>query len=269
MRQSSANHSGPHRSTRPGSRPDADTRASGTAAAGGPGRRPLPRPAAHWRVLVVDSHSHEAESLAAGLRRHGHAVHTADSGGEALRIHQEADIVLMDLDLPDLDGLEVCRDIRTACSTPVIAVTARGTELDRVLGLQAGADDYMVKPYGFRELMARMEAVMRRSTPAPAPAVISHGQLRIDAGLREVSLAGRKVEMTRKEFDLLYLLACHPYKVIPRKRLMQQVWGDSWSTRTADTHVSSIRGKLGDSDWILTVRGVGFRLGYAGDAGGA
>jgi DNA-binding response OmpR family regulator len=171
--------------------------------------------------------------------------------------------VLLDLELPDLDGLEVCRGIRAACDTPVIAVTARGTELDRVLGLQAGADDYVVKPYGFRELMARMDAVMRRSRRQPhAARVISHGLLRIDANLREVSIDGRCIDVTRKEFDLLYLLASNPNTVIPRKLLMQQVWGDSWSRRTVDTHVSSLRTKLGASSWIITVRGVGFRLGH-------
>jgi DNA-binding response OmpR family regulator len=264
MRQGSVNHTGPHRSTRPSSaQPDKVSRAPGTASRTHLARRGTHQQVPNWHVLLVDSHTAEAEPLAAGLRRHGHEVDTVTTGTAALGAHEEADIVLMDLDLPDLDGLEICRDIRAVCNTPVIAVTARGTELDRVLGLQAGADDYLVKPYGFRELMARMEAVMRRAAPAPVPApeVISHGPLRIDAALREVSVAGRRVEMTRKEFDLLYLLASHPHTVISRKRLMQQVWGNTWSRRTADTHVSSIRGKLGASDWILNVRGVGFRLG--------
>jgi len=215
-----------------------------------------------WRVLVVESDVQYAESLIHGLRRHGHEVDVVECGGMALQVYGHADLVLIDLELPDLDGLEVCRAIRTVSDIPIIALTARGTELDRVLGLQAGADDYMVKPYGFRELMARMQAVMRRARPAPRPAeVISHGPLRIDAGSREVSLYGRPVVVTRKEFDLLHLLASHPGSVIPRNRLMQQVWGDSWSRRTVDTHVSSLRNKLGASDWIITIRGVGFRLG--------
>ncbi|MDO0937284.1 response regulator transcription factor [Streptomyces sp. DG2A-72] len=215
-----------------------------------------------WRVLVVENSAHYSESLVMGLKRHGHEVNSVETGGAALQSYLDADLVLIDLELPDLDGLEVCRAIRSAADTPIIALTARGTELDRVLGLQAGADDYMVKPYGFRELMARMDAVMRRMGPRPRTAeVISHGPLRIDARSREVSLDGEPVFVTRKEFDLLYLLASRPDNVIPRKQLMQQVWGDSWSRRTVDTHVSSLRNKLGDSDWIITIRGVGFRLG--------
>lgn len=224
--------------------------------------RGVPGPSVSWRVLVVEPHADDAESLVRGLRRHGHEVASVATGGAALQTYEDADLVLLDLDLPDLDGLEVCRSIRSVCDVAVIAVTARGTELDRVLGLQAGADDYLVKPYGFRELMARMDAVMRRARPEPASArVVSCGPLRIDAGSREVRLGGRHIDVTRKEFDVLYLLASHPDIVITRKRLMQQVWGDSWSRRTVDTHVSSLRTKLGAKEWIVTVRGVGFRLG--------
>ncbi|WP_432073743.1 response regulator transcription factor [Streptomyces wuyuanensis] len=225
---------------------------------------PAPRrgEAADWRVLVVENDPAEAEALVRALKRHGHDVDSVTSGGAALQSYADVDLVLIDLELPDLDGLEVCRDIRSTCDVPVIAVTARGSELDRVLGLQAGADDYLVKPYGFRELMARMEAVMRRvRTPTPAVRAVSHGPLRVDAGSREVTLHGRAVDVTRKEFDLLYLLASNPGTVIPRKRLIHQIWGDSWSRRTVDTHVSSLRNKLGGSGWIVTVRGVGFRFG--------
>jgi len=220
------------------------------------------RPSASWRVLVVENDHGDMENLAAGLRRHGHQVEGVGTGSAALQAYQVSDIVLLDLELPDLDGLEVCRSIRSLSDVPLIAVTGWGTELDRVLGLQAGADDYLVKPYGFRELMARMDAVMRRARPQSVTTrVVSCGPLRIDAASREVSLHGEAVEVTRKEFDLLYLLAAHPGTVITRKRIMQQVWGGSWSRRTVDTHVSSLRGKLGGSDWIVTVRGVGFRFG--------
>jgi DNA-binding response OmpR family regulator len=217
-------------------------------------------------VLVVESEAVEAEALVGALKRYGHEVDSVTSGGAALQSYGDADLVLIDLELPDLDGLEVCRGIRSMCDVPVIAVTARGSELDRVLGLQAGADDYLVKPYGFQELMARMEAVMRRARTSPSPAtrVVSHGPLRIDASSRELMLHGRPVDVTRKEFDLLYMLASNAGTVIPRKRLMHQIWGDSWSRRTVDTHVSSLRNKLGDSGWIVTVRGVGFRFGGVG-----
>ncbi len=211
------------------------------------------------------------EALTRGLQRHGHRVDCAETGEQALKSYQDVDLVLLDLELADLDGLEVCRTIRTTCDIPIIAVTARGTELDRVLGLQAGTDDYVVKPYGFRELMARIDAVMRRVRPHRANGkVLSHGPLRIDASSREVSVDGRRIDVTRKEFDLLCLLASHPDTVIPRKEIVHQVWGDTWSRRTVDTHVSSLRSKLGCSDWIITVRGVGFRLGcgQAGQDGG-
>lgn len=223
----------------------------------------LPTSSGVWRVLIVENNSAEAESLASGIRRHGHEVLTVGTGGAALRAHDDSDLVLLDFELPDLDGLEVCRGIRSVSDVPIIAVTARGSELDLVLGLQAGADDFVVKPYGFRALLARMGAVMRRARPQPAAARVPvHGPLRIDPTSRTVTLGGRVVEMTRKEFDLLYLLAANPDKVIPRERLIRQVWGDSWSRRTLDTHVSSVRSKLGASTWIITVRGIGFRLGH-------
>ena len=229
-----------------------------TAAAG---RRAAVSMPSGRRVLVVDADTACAESLVTQLRRHGHDAFGVRRGEAALRAHEDADLVLLDPELPDLDGLEVCRAIRSVSRVPVIIVTARASELDCVLGLQAGADDYVAKPYGLRELMARIEAVMRRAEWQPAAREIRHGRLHIDVGSREVLVDGEEVALTRKEFDLLCLLASHPDTVIPRKQLLQQVWGDSWSRRTVDTHVSSLRGKLGDSGWIVTVRGVGFMLG--------
>jgi DNA-binding response OmpR family regulator len=217
------------------------------------------------RVLVVEEDAAAAESLTHGLRRHGYDADSVDTGTHALQTHYRADLVLLDLELPDLDGLEVCRGIRAACDTPIIAVTARGTELDRVLGLQAGSDDYLVKPYGFRELMARIEAVMRRARPQlSAVQTVSHGPLRINVGTREVCINDQPINLTRKEFDLLYLLACQPETVVSRKQIMSKVWDTEWTkfSRTIDTHVSSLRKKLGASTWIATVRGVGFRLGH-------
>ncbi|MFE7929302.1 response regulator transcription factor [Streptomyces sp. NPDC057456] len=223
--------------------------------------RGLRGPAESWRILVAENAADDAECLIRGLRRHGHDVMHAETGIAVLDAYEGMDLLLIDLDLPDLDGLEVCRDIRAACDVAIIAVTGRASELDRVLGLQAGADDYLVKPYGFRELMARMEAVMRRAQRhSPEARVISHGPLCIDVGLREVRMDGRRIEMTRKEFDLLHILAARPDTVIPRKQLMQRIWGDSWSRRTVDTHVNRLRNKLGSGDWIVTVRGIGFRF---------
>ncbi|MEU2228332.1 MULTISPECIES: response regulator transcription factor [unclassified Streptomyces] len=217
-------------------------------------------------VLVVESDSRAADTLMRGLARQGYTTHGSTTGAQALRAHHEADLVLLDLDLPDLDGLEVCRGIRAVSDTPIIVVTGRDSELDRVLGLQAGSDDYLVKPYGFRELLARIEAVMRRVRlrSQSRSRVITHGPLRIDAEARVATLDGEPVDLTRKEFDLLYLLASQAGAVIPRRQIMAQVWDDAWSPhgRTIDTHVSTLRGKLGSSRWITTVRGVGFRLGH-------
>ncbi|MGX6602123.1 response regulator transcription factor [Micromonosporaceae bacterium Da 78-11] len=215
-----------------------------------------------WRVMVVENDPMDREALTSGLRCRGHEVDSVETGGAALHACRDADIILLDLELPDLDGLEVCRGIRAASDVPMIAVTGWGTELDRVLGLQAGADDYVVKPYGFHELVARMDAVMRRVRPqVSAVHVVVHGDLSIDVNSRRVTVGGHDVELTRKEFDLLHLLASRPGTVVPRKQIMQHVWGDSWSRRTVDTHVSSLRNKLGRSDVIITVRGVGFRFG--------
>jgi DNA-binding response OmpR family regulator len=212
----------------------------------------------------VENDVDATEDLVCGLRRHGYEVDWVTTGAEALAVHQNSSLVLLELDLPDLDGLEVCRGIRAAGDTPIIAVTSRGTELDRVLGLQAGSDDYLVKPYGFRELLARMEAVMRRVRPrSPGPRSIKHGPLYVDAAARQVWLHDRPVSLTRKEFDLLYLLAAQRGKVVSRRQLMAKVWDydEVNSSRTIDTHVSSLRSKLGESGLIVTVRGVGFKLG--------
>ncbi|MFF9895940.1 response regulator transcription factor [Streptomyces longispororuber] len=220
-----------------------------------------------WRVLVVEGDQADRAALTEALARQGHDVGAVSSGADALAAHEAADLVLLDLDLPDLDGLEVCREIRAVHDTPVIAVTSRGSELDCVLALQAGADDYVIKPYGLRELMARLQAVMRRArrtacadTGTDGAAVLEHGPLRIDSGSREVRMCGRPVPVTRKEFDLLALLASAPGRVVSRESIMHKVWGESWSRRTVDTHVSSLRNKLGGPEWIVTVRGVGFKL---------
>ncbi|MFH8258742.1 response regulator transcription factor [Streptomyces roseolus] len=215
------------------------------------------------RVLVVEANTRDATLLLQGLNGQGYVTQSARNGAQALRLHRDADLVLLDLDLPDLDGLEVCRGIRAVSETPIITVTARDSELDRVLGLRAGADDCLVKPYGFRELLARMEAVMRRVRRQTSPArVAAHQGLRLDADARTATLDGEPLDLTRKEFDLLFLLASQPGTVISRRQIMAQVWGDAGSPqgRTIDTHVGTLRGKLGSSEWIHTVRGIGFRL---------
>jgi len=223
-------------------------------------------------ILVVESDGAEAESLISALTRHGYQVCGTDGGHQALTGHEQADIVLLALELPDVDGIQVCRGIRAASDVPIIALTAATNELDRVLSLQAGADDCLVKPFGFRELLARMESVMRRARPQLTPKLVEicHGPLHIDPYSRQVRVRDEAVEVTRKEFDLLHLLASQPGAVVSRKELMARVWQDDWaeSDRTIDTHVSTLRNKLGDKTLIVTVRGVGYRLGYGRGQGG-
>ncbi|MFJ5552137.1 response regulator transcription factor [Streptomyces sp. NPDC093225] len=216
------------------------------------------------RVLVVEDDDTAAESRVRELRRQGYAARSVDTGAKALRSHEQSDLVLLGLDLPDIDGLEVCRSIRETGNKPIISVTPHDTEMDRVLALQAGADDCVVTSCGAREMAARIEAVLRRALPRPQPhRFLRLDPLRIDVLTREVRLAGEPVALTGKEFELLCLLASRPEGVVSRKELMARVWDTSWadSSRTIDTHVSSLRAKLGAPTWIITVRGVGYRMG--------
>lgn len=219
------------------------------------------------RILAVDADETTASNLAQDLQRHGHEVRIAPDGSAALAGAGWAQLVLLDPDLPDLDGVRVCREIRDAHDTHIIILSRRGAEVDRVLGLKAGSDDYVVKPYGFQELLARIDAVTRRAkTAGPTPPAVAVGLLRANLRTYEVHLGGRPVPTTRKEFDLLHLLIAEAGEVVPRSRIMAEIWQDSLTphnSRTIDTHVNTLRRKLGDSSWILTVRGVGFRLGGA------
>ena len=225
------------------------------------------------RILVAEDRARTPQPLGDALARNGYRVITADTGGAVLAAYGDVDLVLLDVDLADIDGLEVCRRIRAHSQTPIIALTEATAGVDRVLVLHAGADDCLNKPYELRELLARIDAVMRRFRA-------SHGQRRqmkrlsigglcINAEARDVRMHGQPVDLTRKEFDLLYHLASNPGSVLSRERLMAEVWGDSTAhtrtaraSRTIDTHVSSIRSKIG-SKWIRTVRGVGFQFGVA------
>lgn len=222
------------------------------------------------RILVAEDDERVADALTDALRQHGHTALWKADGVGAVEAAEEADFVLLDLNLPELDGYEVCRRIRTASTVPIIVLTARSEEIDRVMLLQAGADDYVVKPYGFRELLARIEAVTRRTTqaapamppPAPDGSVLEMGALSIDVRARKAFMAGRPLSLTAKEFDLLALMATERGAVLTREQLIERVWDENWfgSTRTLDVHVGTLRNKLGDKRWIETVRGVGFRL---------
>jgi two-component system, OmpR family, response regulator RegX3 len=213
------------------------------------------------RVLIVEDEDAIAEPLAEGLRREGFDVDRVATGAEALAATQ-ADVVLLDLRLPDRDGFDVCRELRSRSGVPIIVVTARGEEADRVVGLELGADDYVVKPFGLRELIARIRAVTRRARGEHAGAIVRIGELQVDSRARRATLFGCELELTQKEFDLLAALSRDPGAVLSRRRLLEDVWDTSWygSSKTIDVHVAALRRKLGDPSWIETVRGVGFRL---------
>ncbi|MEW2319459.1 response regulator transcription factor [Streptomyces bauhiniae] len=213
------------------------------------------------RVLVIDPDDGTAEPLVCRLVRNGHQVRRARTGRAGLDGWGQAEVVLLDLELPDIDGLRVCGEIRARSSVPLITFTSRDTETDRVLSLRSGADDCLVKPYGFRELIARMNAVARRTSGGTSPAGMSCGALHMDPATREAWIADQPLELTRKEYDILLTLVAAPDSVIARRDLIARVWADEGaiSTRTVDTHVSALRAKLGEG-WIVTVRGVGYRL---------
>ena len=202
-----------------------------------------------------------AEPLVEGLRREGFEVDRAATGEQALAA-PAADVVLLDLRLPDIDGYEVCRRLRAHSDVPIIMVTARGEEVDRVVGLELGADDYVVKPFGLREVVARIRAVTRRVGGRSDDVRLHVGELEVDVRARRVALAGKPIELTAKEFDILAVLAEDPGNVVSRQTLLERVWETTWygPTKTIDVHVASLRRKLGDPGWIETVRGIGFRL---------
>ena len=213
-------------------------------------------------VLLVEDDDSIAVPLAEGLRREGFNVVHAATGEEALAA-ATPDIVLLDLRLPDLDGLEVCRRIRARSAVPIIVVSARGEEVDRVIGLELGADDYVVKPFGIRELVARIRAVARRSSAPQGEAErIDAGRISIDLRGHRAMVDGSEVQLTGREFDLLTVLARNAGAVVDRERILREVWHTTWygSSKTVDVHVAALRRKLGDPGLIETVRGVGLRL---------
>jgi two-component system, OmpR family, response regulator RegX3 len=222
------------------------------------------------RILFVEDEASIYEPFSKALRRNGFEPIVARTAAEALSFARSVDpaLVLLDLNLPDGDGSDVCRTLRKDSDVPIVMLTARGTEMDRVLGLELGADDYVVKPFSSRELISRIRAVLRRPRAGveaqEAPAAV--GDLVLDRGARTVELEGEPVKLTRKEFDLLAELAAHAGQVVTREDLMSRVWDVNWfgSTKTLDVHIRTLRKKLGDDSsdprFIETVRGVGFRL---------
>jgi two-component system, OmpR family, response regulator RegX3 len=217
-------------------------------------------------VLIVEDDDGIAEPLQAGLERAGYRCLRASTGRAALDA-PPADVVLLDLGLPDVDGMEVCRELRARSDVPIIVITARGEEVDRVIGLELGADDYLVKPFGIRELVARMRAVLRRTggrepDASATPQMLEAGAVRVDLRAHRAMVEGEEVALTPKEFDLLALLASDPGATFTRERIIEEVWDAHWfgPTKTLDVHIASLRKKLGDPTLIETLRGVGFRM---------
>jgi DNA-binding response OmpR family regulator len=212
------------------------------------------------RVLVVEDDNAISEQLTRGLRRSGCVTVAVRTGAEALTEH-DVDMVLLDLGLPDSDGIEICRQLRERDACPIIVVTARDAQRDRVTALDFGADDYVVKPFGFEELLARMRAVLRR-TERPALSSLRFGEVTLDVATRQATLAGDPLALTGKEFDILACLMSDPDRVISREEIFERVWDEHWygPTRVLDVHLVALRRKLGDAARIETVYGRGFRL---------
>lgn len=228
-------------------------------------------------VLFVEDEAAIYEPFSQALERNGYKPVIARTVAEALDLAAkvEPDLVLLDLTLPDGDGRDVCRQIRRDSDVPILMLTARGTEMDKVLGLELGADDYVVKPFSSREVISRIRALLRRvvARESTAPETSRIGSLEVDRRARTARLDGEELTLARKEFDLLAELTAHPGEVITREELMDRVWDVNWfgPTKTLDVHIRALRRKLGDDaadpHWIETVRGVGFR--FAADEGGA
>jgi len=225
------------------------------------------------RILFVEDERSISEPFSKALAREGFEPHVAATAARALELTErlEPDLILLDLHLPDGDGRDVCRTIRARSGVPIIILTARGTETDRIVGLELGADDYVVKPFSGAEVIARIRAVLRRAKPAgrgeeEPEAPVTIGDLHVDLAARRATLRGEELKLSRKEFDLLAELVRNAGRVVTREDLMDRVWDENWfgSTKTLDVHVRWLRGKLGETaevpHYLRTVRGVGFRF---------
>jgi DNA-binding response OmpR family regulator len=230
-------------------------------------------PPASARILVVEDEESISEPFAEALRRAGFEplVTATAAGALELAASENPDLVMLDLALPDGDGRDVCRELRRRSDVPIMMLTARGTELDKIVGLELGADDYVVKPFSAAEVISRIRAVLRRSGTRQAPdrEPVRIGELELDPAARIARLQDRKLDLSRKEFDLLAELMRHAGSVVKREDLMSEVWDSNWfgSTKTLDVHIGWLRRKLGDEPsrptYIETVRGVGFRFAAA------
>jgi DNA-binding response OmpR family regulator len=227
------------------------------------------------RILVVEDEESISQPFAEALRRAGFETVVTGTAAGALELAAEAepDLVMLDLSLPDGDGRDVCRELRRRSDVPIVMLTARGTEMDRIVGLELGADDYVVKPFSAAETISRIRAVLRRSAPRDGAGAeeraLRIGEVEVDPAARTARLRGEELDLSRKEFDLLAELMRHAGRVVKREDLMAKVWDVNWfgSTKTLDVHIGWLRRKLGDDPerptYIETVRGIGFRFSAA------
>jgi len=218
-------------------------------------------------VLVVEDESSIASFVSLYLKNAGYSVRTAATGKDGLSQaeSERPELIVLDLMLPDIDGIEVCRRIRQRSDVPILMLTARDEDVDKIIGLEVGADDYLTKPFNPRELVARVKSILRRTVPDRRDAEskqIRHGELEIDAGRREARVAGKEIQLAPKEFDLLWELLDHRGLVLTRDQLLERVWGYTFAgdTRTVDVHVRQLRRKLGDDCPVATVWGVGYKV---------
>ncbi len=215
------------------------------------------------QLMVVEDDDAVAAALVDAVQAAGHEACRVARGTDALLQHQRAQLILLDLGLPDMDGLEVLRKLRQVTEVPIVILTARNDERSVVRGLRQGADDYLVKPIGLAVLLARIDAVARRSkAAAPDTGIVSVGDLQVDSGKREATQAGRELGLTAKEFDLLALLAQHAGSVVTREQILDSLWGDAFMavSRSLDVHLTGLRAKLDRPGMIVNVRGVGYRI---------
>jgi len=218
-------------------------------------------------ILVVEDEASIASFVALYLKNAGYAVRAVSTGTGAINqvAAEMPSLIILDLNLPDLDGIEICRRIRKASEVPILMLTARDEDVDKIIGLEVGADDYLTKPFNPRELVARVKSVLRRATPErrrEESQEIRHGDLLINAGRREALVGDQEIQLAPKEFDLLWELLDHRGLVLTRDQLLERVWGYTFAgdTRTVDVHVRQIRRKLGDASPIVTVWGVGYKV---------
>jgi DNA-binding response OmpR family regulator len=224
------------------------------------------RPLGH-SILVVEDEASIASFVAMYLKRAGFTVRVAGTGegGIEAAAAEAPSLIILDLMLPDLDGIDVCRRVRQRSDVPILMLTARDDDVDKIIGLEVGADDYLTKPFNPGELVARVKSILRRANPERRElesTCLEHGELKIDAGRREVKVSGEEVQLAPKEFDLLWELLDHQGLVLTRDQLLERVWGYTFAgdTRTVDVHVRQLRRKLGDASPIVTVWGVGYKV---------